>query len=683
MLELYIDNKLVDLSGDDEIAIDYAIFSFDDINARKGVRSYQFAVPKTGNNRAIFESPNEATNLSEFPYTRKRARCLANGVDCLIRFAEIESANDYYNVRLYGSNTNFYSLIKDKKIIDLDNCNKDHFWTLPNVVDSRLNNTGYIYPLINYYTQAPNGFIDNTDRTISARHLYPALFVEEIIQQIIEKAGYQYNNLDPADETLILPCSGELKREIRPDLYESVHTQTGTLPIQQPVNGIGSKSYYLTFNETEGGCATYWDGVLDGYRADLNGFLLFANSIALTLKWSIVLTNTTGATISGNLVFTTDNNTETDIDPTRRNSSNYYEEAFMLLSGETKTFTGSYDFTTGNAGTFEQNYIASWIEIGAGLDNTINLESDSYLQISNVRTLEADSQIIFKDSSSNLSPTNYISVGSLFDYKQSDILLNYCRLLGLIIISDEVNKKITLQKFDRISENVVNALDWSNKIDLSATPEIKFFSESMAQRNNFVYQVDSPEAQPIGTNGYIEVNNDNLPVEADMVSMDWASCDSLELLKGIKTPTIPCVDPDNEQYSGVSSQRILYLKRVDGSDLEETDDLTYTGISGSPVTSSTVSSDYPLAWFINRAEAHNLGFANSIISERYGSVSDVYDKYKNVVVYLRLNESDINKLDFTKPVYIQHFNAYFYVNKIIGYKPWSYESTQVELVKLY
>jgi hypothetical protein len=64
-------------------------------------------------------------------------------------------------------------------------------------------------------------------------------------------------------------------------------------------------------------------------------------------------------------------------------------------------------------------------------------------------------------------------------------------------------------------------------------------------------------------------------------------------------------------------------------------------------------------------------------------LSDVLNRLKVVSVPIRLNASDINQLDFTRPVYIKHFNAYFYISAIKAYTPTNNESTTVELVKLF
>ena len=58
------------------------------------------------------------------------------------------------------------------------------------------------------------------------------------------------------------------------------------------------------------------------------------------------------------------------------------------------------------------------------------------------------------------------------------------------------------------------------------------------------------------------------------------------------------------------------------------------------------------------------------------------DRYKEIEVLMRLDASDINQLDLTRLVYIDYFNAWFYVDEIEQYKANKKESTLVKLIKI-
>ena len=54
---------------------------------------------------------------------------------------------------------------------------------------------------------------------------------------------------------------------------------------------------------------------------------------------------------------------------------------------------------------------------------------------------------------------------------------------------------------------------------------------------------------------------------------------------------------------------------------------------------------------------------------------------KYVRAFFRLDSVDIQNLDFTLPIYVSKFNAYFYLNKIVEFTGKD-QVTEVEMVKI-
>lgn len=82
--ELYLNDQLCELSGNESIAVDYAIFNVDDIESRDGLRSYEFEIPKTNVNKQVLESNEVVSSLSTLPFSRIKARYYVDGVDTLV-----------------------------------------------------------------------------------------------------------------------------------------------------------------------------------------------------------------------------------------------------------------------------------------------------------------------------------------------------------------------------------------------------------------------------------------------------------------------------------------------------------------------------------------------------------------------------------------------------------------------
>ena len=117
MLELYINDSIVDISGDVNITAAYAVLNLESISSRAGLRTVNVGLPKTNRNKTVFENSEIVNNLTTIPYQRLKARALVNGVDTLVRFAELESVGETYNVRLYGAQSDVFALLKDKRLV--------------------------------------------------------------------------------------------------------------------------------------------------------------------------------------------------------------------------------------------------------------------------------------------------------------------------------------------------------------------------------------------------------------------------------------------------------------------------------------------------------------------------------------------------------------------------------------
>jgi hypothetical protein len=243
---------------------------------------------------------------------------------------------------------------------------------------------------------------------------------------------------------------------------------------------------------------------------------------------------------------------------------------------------------------------------------------------------------------------------------------------------DEENKTVTLWTFNEIEKNINNGLDWSAKLDLTEEPEVKYLIDEYAQSNAFKWMKDEEEQQPSGTNGYILIGNENLEPEKEIVTLDFASTFSDLMLLNIPVPRIGIFEV--LEYKKEKKPRLLILHRQAPDDFADTSDFIYRLNFQSETLSG--ADLIPLCRFINTDFDYNLGFGNSLL-DYYSAIRNITTNYKQVSCMLRLNASDINQLDFLKPVYIKYFNAFFYVSKIKGYKAGSSESTQVELVKIF
>lgn len=733
MIVLLVNGVNVDLSGSEDIALDLALFSINDISSRKGSRSYSIPVPKTNNNRALFEAPDEINSLTNFPYRRFDARLLVDGVDQGIRFGTLESSNEFYNIRIYGDNADVFNSIKDLSLRDLDLSNYDHIWDFITVIGSRSATVGYIYPLIDWFSDSPNSHIDNAVRQISADFMLPCMFLKTVLNKIFIEQGFTLIDNTPDNEKILLATVTNTATRVLPSKYNATFRQTTDILLNderfeivlnnrlgpafvvgQTITGITGGSIGSTgviYNVVSGGAGTIFVRATNGTFAPPDQIDNGIGTTAEILSVTNVQANTEKFSKPNAII---------------SYSGNWYSVPYLLstLDFEDKfpiKINLSLNISNLNAqastvnvfvktGAMGQKGIAATLTVPAGssthnvsvADNQTLLDSfgvpvvftllnapDNLLvsfqvknganvNILNSSTLQIDSQI----QDELINGFNYggrvQASTSLPDLEQAELFKSYLQMFALLPVTDYDNKTVTLLRFYDIITNLNNAVDWSDKVDLSEHPEITFVFEDYAQENTFKYIEEPGETKPTGTDGAINIDNNNLPATKDILTLPFAATNEVLRLYYLRLNQIGVFE--DSEFKNEKKPRILYLDRKGPADIAPNSFVTYVDSLGANQDAYDV---FPFTYFIQPGKSLNLGFLDNLLPTYYKALEDVLDKCKRVVLQVRLNATDISQLDFTRPVFIQYFNSYFYISKITGYKPDGKDSTEVELVKLF
>lgn len=670
-VELYIEDKLCDIGEVEDIAIDYAIAKIGDIQGRHGVRSAEFALPKTANNRYILENPDDTNNQSTRPYRKLKARLLIDGVDVGILTCSIKSTTKTYNVNLYGKNVDFFTTIKGRKFSELNYISTNHSWGQSTAISNRGNTSGYIYPIVDNYVEFPNDYIGNGSDVIYTDFLFPALFYNELIEKIVESAGYTLLIDDPLAFEPILPFSstyGNFKRDKDSNRYIVKLTKSSTQDIYVSADpGIAWVRFdtYAFANEP-----FYWDTALMNYKSPN-----FADSVVISGEINLNITNIDSVSATYNVYITYGTNKITNLG------------TIFLAAGA----SASYTYTFSDIESLISNHVTFGYEVPAVCDlfifynsiseGQIRVNSASF-EITSATVKESGRVRILPFCDTNYEAMSYLTPKSIIDIEllQVDLLGDYCRLFGYFVDVDEDTKVVTLFKFKRVVQNQSIAKDWSDKLDLSKDPEIMYAIEGSGQINKIAYTKDELEEKPDNTDYNLLTDNETLPKEVELITVQFAGTHSADRLNGRLTPIYPMIEigVDNQKLT----QRILILDKQSFS-------LTYKRLGysaqdlNSNVTLLTVSDDIPMCRFIDPSKTVNLGFGDSLVADNYQYLIDVFDKTRIIRAYFRLNAIDINNLDFKIPVYVDYYKSYFYISGVIEYSPGTNESTLVELVKLF
>ncbi len=660
MTELIIEDVNVDL-GEANIQINYSIAKIGEIESRSGARSAQINLPKTAKNRLVFENSGDVNSISLKPYRRLKARLKVDGIDQRILFASLESVNETYNIRVYGENVSFYDLIKNK-CIDLDLKEYGHFKTFDEVRDSRDNTTGYLYPIIDYNADSPNFYFDNATSKAFVQYLYPAAYYEDVIRKICENVGYTLDNKItelsdyPTDKICIPYSSVPYRRNEDMGRYEATLKITTTSD-----SGSTASPAYVKITDADDNGYNYF---IAGKPSFFTNGTIYEARIIDNVKCNATIrinaTNNTGVDLVGRFSFLNDTNVFT----------------FTILAGATSDFVidcGEYTpYFVANVYSTVSVFFSS-IGVNGSNQSPAAITLNTFeLDLDNVELLEAIPDIVYGDD-----VYSYTTISSLLpNIKQSALLLDYLKMFCGLISVNEQTKVVTLFSFGNIAKNIDNAKDWSDKIDLTDSTNVEFAFD-YAQVNNLFYAEDETVVKPFNTDSTILIDDENLEANGDMVKLDFAATQQVERLVGKYCSQIKiwrAVGSDEAEFETVK-QRVLAVRFQNFS-------FTYND----GITTDTVTTNIPLPYFIDESNTLGLDFDlgfGSKLAEYYAPFATVLDKTKILTLNLRLNSSDINTLDFTKPVYISYFNSWFYISQIKGYVPNNYESTECELVKLF
>lgn len=655
MIKLLIEDVEADVLQTERIVGEYAIAPIGNISKRVGARSILFKLPKTSTNRAIFESSELPTSKSIKPYRRLKARLYVDGVDMNMLFLTLESVKDFYECRVYGSNADFFSFIKDRKLADLDLTDYNHHWDNDFVSDSLATTYPIKYALIDFNSDSPNTAINNTDSEIFLGTMLPSVNEHFLLEKICTEAGYTLNNntaLESYFEDIqpFIPCGGSTyERDDNVDRLLGLFT-LNLIPTGTPGGLFWTPIAIVSQSEA------YWQQYFNS-NTNFGGAFVIPDEATITFRVIADLQNGVA-----------DETIELDIYSTSTTTYNLIQTESILVPiaglNYDETFTVTCKIPSAGYSRF------GLIVRSSSTSNVFT--TSSTLEITEVTQIEDYDKSIVYEIGTDAFVYNYITVANnLPPLTQADFFKAYCQKFNSVITTNEKSKVVTITPFKSVKNNISNAVDWSGKLDFIQNYETTFILE-YAQQNNFIYKDDDEVEKPFGTDYRFDIDDENLELETTIVELPYSATESVERLGGFIIPKInkfetllPTLD---------FSPRCLLVKYESGS-------FTYVRAVGGSVDDLTITTDIPFAWFIDEANDSNLGFDVNLWSEFFLFLEPILDRTKVIECLLRLNASDISQFDFLTPVYIKELDGYFYVSKIkFDYN--SKASSVCELVKL-
>lgn len=646
--ELYIDGHLMDLGEKTVIAITYQVNDVGSLDNRQANRSNQFTLPYTLNNDLFFGVARRVESTSLKPYRKNGIKYVEQGITIISGgFAVVSQASDGYKVTVYSGNIDFFEAIKGLKLRDLDFSEYNHLWNFYNVINSRTNTEGFIYPVI-YHKGVVGEDVVEDYGIVYSHFFFPSTFVQTIVKKIVEAQGWTLTGSvleNPMYKKMILPFVNDKFAN-----SESFYTNAfNTTAIEDQVFDNSARvltgGYYKCKSkislETSGHVA------LSKFTAPFSGSYEF--SINMELAATVY-----GGTVGGNdnvMLFLYDSTAGLVFD------GSFHEIA--LPNGFT---SASYNvskvkvhgFTAGH--TYEL-YIESMSTAG-----TRNWRYSLYNLKTRIHRFE-----IATGETVNLSD-------QLPDMNQTDFLK---AIMNLFCISPSTKDNVL--KFNVFSDlDKMKAKNMSSKVT-GQSPSIEFRGGDYAQKNNFKYLHESEES--INGDSYFSVDDETLSLEKDLITSIFQDT---EMMNGLGSQLIPFInilqDAVLNDLIGGSGKYWTGLKAVTPRILmlrPETYELNYIDIYGTD--DETITTNVPFCHFRIAGRSDNLDWVN-LLSLNYKEIIQSLNQYKKVNDLFRLTPYDVQDFDHFILWYIEKYSAYFYVNKIKDYK--NGFLTNVELIRL-
>lgn len=633
MIELLLNGLSIDLTGNEDVALSYAASKLQDIQSRNGDFSTTFKVPLTNKVKQAIGFSNLFTSASTFPYRVAEAEIREQGVVVMKGFASVKAIDDYLNVFVFGGNTNWFDEIRDRFLQDLDYYNLDLVYNAAIVSANRLNNhtKKFLFPNIYF------GGFANPSQPYDVSDFLPAIYAVDVFRKIFDEIGWTiesdiFENPDFLTE-VILPTNPKWLRKN---------------PGQVIKYTFDNPSY------TTGSTGFDYPGVLKTVYDRLK--LFTASNVwttALASSSYFTVPSTGSFRVKGYFEFT-DNGSASPIElrigvflAGALNPTSLQLLGTAYPTGLGLTTRIEFDKTFSIAGSTVNRHC---FYFGSAAPNAL-LNLNGEVEITCQDTFYKEVQPEGLTDFAMALPENV----SQIDFVKH-ILNEYC----LIPKADPSTKVIKLFTFEELSKNKSKALNWTNKVDLKNAVQIIYKADDYGQKNLLEYKEDKNDLNLAYKQdaGSFEVSDLNLSPEKIVFQSVFSS-----LARG---------DVSGVELALIPSKLFKLNPKIGRIAITNSNLVTQWGQSA-PTQSAEVFS-------INLQER---------IDEYYPTLLNSLALFKLLGIKVNLKPSDINQLDFSKPVFLDftcdnlgHVSGYFYINLVDQYKPGAGETTKVEFVKI-
>jgi hypothetical protein len=659
------------------LALTKGIVNLDNLKARTGTYSKTFKVPNTKNNSKLLSNVDNINSKKDYRDALNRKPCviIVNNNQNDSGFLQVSKSinKDYFELIFFGNNIDWVKSASELKLNTIAWRNNSQVYNQAGVTSAWLSNSNsddHAYP---YISRGGN----KSNVTASVEDFYPCFYIRSILERGLNQLGWNVSsNFLVSNEIKLLV--GDLSNSMT--VADSVVDQSRTRASRSSdVTNYGGDTK-LVFNDD---ATPPNEDVEDNYNTSTGFYVVptdgtYNINVSLTTDdWHITGTQNINLKVklaAGNSTFfgfgLNERDNQTVSIPTNGSFTSTYTLTADLKQGENVAI-----FTKWIANPF------------SSFPESVKFKAGTFFDIQRSPKLaEGDSFLL-----SEIIPDSV---------KLIDVINDFTRMFNIYYWTDVKTKTIYFEPRNSFFKPITEALDWTDKIDFNKNYEIDYIN-TYKRNVEFKYkELNNDEWlkgwQDVNKRTFARYNHilpDRFAEGTNTIELGLFSASYGHAAYEISTTNSADTSPStlkiwNNYQTEVPTERInSYNPKIFFNRYFTQEDTN--GVNRKAVIFNNTSTFIPYGIFQtynNVTTPMNLSFtgADGLFSTYYANMFKNIEDGGRLTAYLRLDDVDINNLDFRNLVYIStpsEITGYYIVEKVQDYKPLSDGTTKVNLFK--
>jgi hypothetical protein len=515
----------LDVGQETVFPLNFAIAEIRDLSQRKGNYSKTINLQGTKNNNLLLNHYFDANIVAGTFDVAKRTDCIViqNGVvildNCYLQLLRVTNLKGLvtYEVVIKDKTADFFQVINQLEMTDIDLTDANHQITASNVVASFSNSYTDIYKY---------GLSRANLNSYQLSNIIPHLYVRPLFDRIVQRAGYQYQFDEALFDKLLITKSGDPIQvsDIDPEIDRVVARRTSsvTTNFAQSSSGIQTSfSQQIIANTEIQDINGYYNPLSGVYDVPYN--LTSPNELIakVRVEYDLILDNTSGATayLQSTIPLSSSrykvqsiikkNGTTTIL---TYNANNYdVAVGTGIASGATTVDTGVIEFELPLSSLLSTDDLRNYVGVNIStLLGGVNRWRTAVSGGTNVR-VDVDVKVNRLEVSYTPNLTSVVSGATINvnsylpkKMKQSDFVKSLFQMFNIYVENDKTNERLLILKTrDKYYDDGATK-DWTYKFARDREHNIQFLPDVTAKRMVLTYKNDEEDYNKI----YVQSTNE-------------------------------------------------------------------------------------------------------------------------------------------------------------------------------